>query len=109
MAVLNVAAIAPDGPGYLTVFPCGPDRPGSSTLNFAAGEVVANGATIRLAANGTVCVFTNQAMHLIVDVTGYVPAWLAAVSRRSASGHVVSSGSDDPNCAGDVDRVALGR
>lgn len=73
-AVVNVTAIAPSANGYVTLFPCGSPRPGSSTLNYAAGEVVANGATIRLGTGGAVCVYTHRAMDLILDVTGYVAA-----------------------------------
>jgi hypothetical protein len=72
-AVVNVTAIAPSDRGFVTLFPCGTARPGSSTLNYAPGEVVANGATIRLGTNGSICVYTHRAMDLIVDVTGYVP------------------------------------
>jgi hypothetical protein len=42
-------------------------------LNYAAGQVVANGATIKLGVGGKICVFTQQAMDLIVDVSGYHP------------------------------------
>ena len=55
-AVLNVTAIGPDAGGFVTVFPCGVDRPGASTLNYPAGGVVANGATIKLGTGGKVCV-----------------------------------------------------
>lgn len=73
-AVVNVTAIGPDGGGYVTLFPCGTDRPGASTLNYRAGGVVANGAIIKLGDGGKVCVYTHQAMDLIVDVTGYFPS-----------------------------------
>jgi hypothetical protein len=73
-AVVNVTAISPSGRGFVTLFPCGSARPGSSTLNHSAGEVVANGATIRLETGGSVCVYTHRARDQIVDVTGYVPA-----------------------------------
>jgi hypothetical protein len=43
-------------------------------LNYAPGQVVANGATIKLGAGGKICVYSHQAMDLIVDVTGYHPA-----------------------------------
>jgi hypothetical protein len=73
-AIVNVTAIAPDVGGFITVFPCGATRPGASTLNYAAGQVVANGATIKLGVGGKICVFTQQAMDLIVDVSGFFPA-----------------------------------
>ena len=73
-AVVNVVAVGPSAGGFLTLYPCGSSRPEASTLNFAAGQTVANGATIRLGSGGSICVFTDQATDLIVDVTGYVPA-----------------------------------
>jgi hypothetical protein len=72
-AVLNVTAISPDDRGFVTVFPCGANRPGASTLNYFAGAVVANGATVKLGTGGKVCVYTHRAMHLVVDVTGFIP------------------------------------
>jgi hypothetical protein len=72
--VLNATAIRPDLGGYVTVFPCGVSRPDASTLNYAPGQVVANGATIKLGTGGKICVYSHQAMDLIVDVTGYHPA-----------------------------------
>ena len=50
------------------------DRPEASTLNFAAGQTIANGATIKLGTGGTICVYTDQATDLLLDVTGFVPA-----------------------------------
>jgi len=54
--------------------PSGSDRPEASTLNFAAGQTIANGATIELGTGGTICVYTDQATDLLLDVTGFVPA-----------------------------------
>jgi hypothetical protein len=73
-AVVNATAINPDGPGFVTVFPCGQNRPGASTLNYAAGTVVANGTTVTLGTGGRICVYTHRAMDFVLDVTGYFPA-----------------------------------
>ncbi|HEY5663611.1 MAG TPA: hypothetical protein VIS05_06210 [Ilumatobacter sp.] len=40
-------------------------------MNFAAGEVIANGAIIPLGSGGRICVFSSQSTHLILDVAGY--------------------------------------
>lgn len=72
-AVLNVTAVRPTDGGFVTVFPCGEDQPGSSTLNYRDGEVVANGTIVKIGDGGKVCVFSLRAMHLVVDVTGYLP------------------------------------
>jgi hypothetical protein len=70
-AIINIGAIAPDNNGYITAFPCDKPQPGASTLNYTAGTTIANGATIKLSTAGTICIYTHQAMHLIIDVTGY--------------------------------------
>ncbi len=71
--MLNVTAVFPAGPGFLTVFPCGSDRPGTSSVNYGAGQVVANAALAKLGTNGEVCVYTLAAADIVVDVTAYVP------------------------------------
>jgi hypothetical protein len=38
------------------------------------GQVVANGATIKLDPEGNICVYTSRQLDLAVDVTGYYPA-----------------------------------
>lgn len=57
--------------GFLTLWNCSPSRPEVSTLNFTAGQTVANTATIPLDASGGVCVFTSVAADLVIDVGGY--------------------------------------
>jgi hypothetical protein len=75
-AVLNVTALSAGGPGYATLFSCDEPRPTSSNLNFGADEgAVANLVVAKLAGDGTVCLFTGvSGAHLIVDVSGYLPA-----------------------------------
>ena len=71
-AVVNVAVVGPDGPGFLTLFPCG-DRPTTSSVNHAAaGTVRANNAIVKLSPTGTVCVFTLATTDVIVDVAGWL-------------------------------------
>ena len=73
-AVLNVTAVFPDGPGYLTVFPCGENQPNASSVNYQAGQVVPNAVLAKIGAGGKVCIFTLAATDLLVDVNGFVPA-----------------------------------
>jgi hypothetical protein len=72
--VLNMTATGTDGSGYITVWPCGQDRPDASTLNFQAGQDRANMAVAKVGAGGKVCLFTSAPTHMIVDVVGYFPA-----------------------------------
>jgi hypothetical protein len=65
---LNVAVDAPEGPGFLTVFPCGIRNVLASNVNFAAGQTIANSVTIGVGTNGDVCVYTMTTAHVVVDL-----------------------------------------
>lgn len=71
---LNVAAVDAQAKGFLTVYPCGTPTPNASTLNYTSGSTVANGTIAQLGTGGKVCIFTQDATDLIVDLTGYFPA-----------------------------------
>ncbi len=68
----NVTVVPADGGagGFLTVFSQDP-RPNTSTLNFAAGEVIPNAFTTTLGTDGALRVFASSAAHVVVDVTGF--------------------------------------
>jgi len=67
---VNVTAVSPDGPGYLTTYPCGAAVPNVSTVNFAGGDVVPNHAVVPLDATGGFCVLSSSSTDVIVDVFG---------------------------------------
>ncbi len=73
-AMLNLVAVRPTGPGFLTIFPCTPTRPNAATLNYGPGTVVANAVFAKLSTNGEICIYTKAASDLVIDVNGYVPA-----------------------------------
>jgi hypothetical protein len=78
---VNLTAVAPNGAGYLTLFPSGITRPVVSSLNFNVGEpAVGNGALVPIADQGTYAedlsvytkvAVTNGTVHAVLDVTGY--------------------------------------
>jgi hypothetical protein len=72
-AVLNVTVTEPAAPGFVTVYPCGSERPLASNLNFVAGETIANAVVSKIGTGGNVCLFSSQATQLVVDVNGYYP------------------------------------
>lgn len=72
-AAITVTTVGSDRPGYVAVYPCGP-RPLASTLNHVAGEVRSNSIVAPLDPAGRLCVFTLAPSHVVLDVTGYVPA-----------------------------------
>ena len=73
-AFLNVTAVNSAGPGFVTVYPCGSTRPLASNINLVAGQVRANLVAAKIAADGTVCLYTNRSTDLVADLQGYEPA-----------------------------------
>ncbi len=73
----NVTVVGATAAGNLVVYPGNYPRPPVSTVNFAAGQTLANNAILGLAsdASGTLAamatVMGNGKVHLIVDVDGY--------------------------------------
>lgn len=72
--VLNVAVTETGGPGFVTVFPCGVKRPTASNVNHLGGQTVPNLVIAKVGARGRVCVYTLSSTHLVVDVSGSLPA-----------------------------------
>ncbi|MFT6435152.1 MAG: hypothetical protein ACJAVI_003204 [Candidatus Azotimanducaceae bacterium] len=68
---LNVTAVNPSAAGFITVWPCGVDRPLASHLNYASGSIVPNGVIASIGANGGVCFFSQAESDLIVDIAGW--------------------------------------
>jgi hypothetical protein len=69
---LNVAAVFPDGPGFVAVFPCG-DVPNVSNINFTQSGVYPNAVIAPVSAEGEVCFFSSIGTDLIADVNGWLP------------------------------------
>lgn len=67
----NFTIVQPASAGYLTVWNCSGDRPVVSTSNFTSGDVAPNAATVPLDATGGLCVYSNVATDLVVDVNGF--------------------------------------
>ena len=72
--VLNVAVTGAVGPGFVTVFPCGSERPNAANLNYVEGQTVPNAVIAKVGVDGKVCLFTLAGTDLVVDVNGYFPA-----------------------------------
>ena len=72
--VLNVTVTEAEGPGFVTVYPCGAALPTTSNINFGGASTVANLVVSRIGSDGSVCLFTSRGTHLVADVNGYFPA-----------------------------------
>ncbi len=71
---LNVTVADPKKSGFVTVYPCGAERPLASNVNFTAGAVVPNAVIAKVGVGGKVCLYVSSDTHLVVDVNGYFPS-----------------------------------
>ena len=71
---INLAAVNPTAPGYLTAYPCGSDRPDTSTVNHDTSLATSNASIVPIGDNGTICIYNLTATDILVDVTGWFPA-----------------------------------
>jgi hypothetical protein len=75
--VVNVTATGPTAGGWLTVYPSDQVLPVARTLNFSAGQTVANLVKIRVGADGklkitnTGGVMTGGTVNILADIVGY--------------------------------------
>ena len=72
----NVTVVQPTGGGDLRLYPGGAPLPGTSSINFASGQVVANGVTVGLNTSGQISIKVDMpagtSTHVIFDASGYV-------------------------------------
>jgi len=68
---LNVTAVDPTESGFITVWPCGVERPNASNVNFVAGDIVPNGVIASIGTPGSVCFYSLHETDLIVDIAGW--------------------------------------
>ena len=70
--------------------------PEASNVNFARGGTVANGVIAPIGADGSVCVYTSDNAHLIVDIAG----WFTGGAAASFEGNVPKRLVDTRNAIG---------
>jgi hypothetical protein len=71
---VNVTVTQSTAPGGLTIFAAGAANPGTSTINYSAGQTRANNAIVVPNGLGTVTVHCTQSsgsVQFILDVNGY--------------------------------------
>ncbi len=79
---VNFVAVGPSAAGYITVFPAGGAQPTASTLNYTAGEVVANSAIVKVSqvSSTAMSIYSLATTHVVADVTGYYSKPISAGS-----------------------------
>ena len=71
---LNITVVTPSAGGHLSLSASGSPRPGTSSINYAAGQTRANNAVVPLGTDGALTVHVGQAagsVHVVLDVNGY--------------------------------------
>jgi hypothetical protein len=97
--VVNVTAVAPTEPGFLTVYGAGQSQPDTSTVNFVAGQTIANQATVATSDNptGELTVYNYDGdTDVIVDVQGYYTTSLVTGGEQDWSGSCYFGDHGDP-------------
>jgi hypothetical protein len=59
------------GSGFVTAYPCGEARPLASSLNIDTGTTAPNLVSVRVGAEGKVCLYSSRRTDLIADVVGW--------------------------------------
>lgn len=102
---VNVTAVRPSSPGFLTVYPCDEKLPTASNLNYAAGTNVANLAVTRPGSPGRACVFTSAETDLVVDLAG---AFTTAFVPQRAPTRLADTRDGEPLRPDEVFEVTVG-
>jgi hypothetical protein len=79
---VTVTTTATRAAGFVTLWPADQPRPSTSVVNFVSGSTRANGAIIRVAADGSLAAFASSTADLIVDVSGAFMPTASASSGR---------------------------
>jgi hypothetical protein len=74
--VLNVTAVQPASPGYLTVWPTGATQPLASSLNLNPGTTMPNLVIAKVGTLGQVSIYNGGGApaNVVVDVQGWFPS-----------------------------------
>ncbi len=73
-ALLFIALTGAANAGFITTHPCGQPRPNAASINFRAGDTVANGVVAKVGSGGRVCLYSSATTDVVVDANGFAPA-----------------------------------
>lgn len=68
---MNVTATDASSAGFLTVYPCGSDRPEASNVNYQVGQSIPNLVMSKLSSTGSVCIYALTDVHVLADVAAW--------------------------------------
>jgi hypothetical protein len=105
---LNVTVTNPVASGFITVYPCDQELELVSSVNFVAGQTVANAVIAPLAADGTICFHSNVQTDIIVDISGWFPSESGYAAAASPARVFDTRPGESPGALRDVPKVKIG-
>jgi hypothetical protein len=86
----NLTVAGSTGAGFITLWSGATARPGTSVLNYAAGQTLSNLTVTGLAefstaATDTIAIFANVTTHLVLDVAGFAVGNFGQVNPKFVS------------------------
>ncbi len=106
--VLNVTVDQPTAAGYVAVYPCVDGWGGTSSVNFEAGQTVANLVVSKVDLNGDICVYAGTETAVIIDLTGWLgPQSSTTTTESSAPTRLLDSRNGTRPAAGSVTPVQV--
>jgi hypothetical protein len=101
----NVVSTGSTAGGFLQIYPAEP-RPGASTVNFAAGQTIANFSFTGIDIGAfTVKIFASVTSHAIVDVTAFATGSPAFINSDILPGAAAATASTRAARAAHLERV----
>jgi hypothetical protein len=103
---LNITVTNTTGSGFITVWPEGGTFPTVSTLNFVAGQTIANAAIVPSGTGGGISVVAGvHGTDLIIDINGYFSSTLGNASNffdleNNSTSRIMQLVNDSSSCSG---------
>jgi len=79
--VVNITGVDATGDGFVTVWPCGSERPTASNLNLVRGATSPNLVFTKIGADHKICLYTQTGAHLIADLVAWQPGATTSSTR----------------------------
>ncbi|MEN9507177.1 MAG: hypothetical protein RI958_3103, partial [Actinomycetota bacterium] len=105
---LNVTVTDTEGPGFVTVYPCGDRRPGTSNLNFVAKQTVPNLVIAPVDDQGRVCLYSSARTNLIADISGWFYKGVGMAMAGSEPTRLFDTRPGEANGAAAVQKIPVG-
>jgi len=103
---LNVTVTNTLGPGFIKIYPQGGSAPVVSTLNYVAGQTIANAAVVPLGSPGGVSIVAGvSGTDLVVDTNGYYAS--SAANQGNTFTVINSGGTTVPAILGQTNSASL--